>query len=283
MLGKEYTFKQKIDELREREKELKSIYRLEEAIQQKLPVGEFFSEVLKRIPGGWQYPEICRVKITYNDEVYKEPGWEESEWKQEAPIEIDEKVCGKIEVFYTAFRKMVIDSQFLPEEQKLLNTIATRIGTYLFNWQLENTLNLLKNNSSQEEPQSGPILPSSHNSHWLWRNNMAETIASKMDMDKFGVKGVYLIGSTKTAEAGPASDIDLLVHVTGENLPNSQLKAWIEGWSFCLSEINFRRTGYQTQGLIDLHLITDEDIKNKTSYAVMIGSPYNSAKPLKIK
>jgi hypothetical protein len=67
MLGKEYTFKQKIEELREREKELKAIYKVEEAIQRKLPVDAFFSEIIKRIPTGWQYPEICRVKITYND------------------------------------------------------------------------------------------------------------------------------------------------------------------------------------------------------------------------
>lgn len=283
MLGKEHTFKQKIEELREREKELKSIYRVEETIQRKLPVDQFFSEIIKRIPSGWQYPEICRAKITYNDLIYREPGWKESEWSQEAPLEIDEKVCGKIEIFYTSFRKMVIDTQFLPEEQKLLNTISARISRYLFNLQLENTLNLLQNNSIQEEHQSEQILPSSHDSHWLWRNKMAETIVSKMDFKKFGVKGVYLIGSTKTAEAGPASDIDLLIHVNGDTIANQRLEAWIAGWSLCLAEMNYERTGYQSNGLLDLHLITDEDVKNKTSYAVMIGSPYNSAKPLKVK
>jgi len=283
MLGKEYTFKQKIEELREREKELKSIYRVEEAIQLKLPVDQFFNEIIKLIPGGWQYPEICRVKITYNGSVYREPGWEESEWKQEAPIEIDEKVSGKIEIFYTAFRKMIIDTQFLPEEQKLLNTIASRISRYLFNLQLENTLNLLHNNTIQEEQQPEHILPSSHDSHWIWRKKMAEIIVSKMDFEKFGVKGVYLIGSSKTAEAGPASDIDLLIHISDEPLLRIQLIAWMEGWSFCLSEMNYEKTGYHTDGLLDIHLVTDEDIKKKTSYAVMIGSPYNSAKPLKVK
>ncbi|MFU8842235.1 MAG: nucleotidyltransferase domain-containing protein [Bacteroidales bacterium] len=283
MLGKEYTFKQKIEELREREKELKSIYRVEEAIQLKLPFDQFFNEIIKRIPGGWQYPEICRVKITYNGSVYREPGWEESEWKQESPIEIDEKVSGKIEIFYTAFRKMIIDTQFLPEEQKLLNTIATRISRYLFNLQLENTLNLLHNNTIQEEQQPEHILPSSHDSHWIWRKKMAEIIVSKMDFEKFGVKGVYLIGSTKTAEAGPASDIDLLIHISDEPLLRIQLIAWMEGWSLCLSEMNYEKTGYHTDGLLDIHLVTDEDIKKKTSYAVMIGSPYNSAKPLKVK
>jgi hypothetical protein len=283
MLGKEYTFKQKIEELREREKELKAIYKVEEAIQRKLPVDAFFNEIIKRIPTGWQYPEICRVKISYNDKVYREPGWDETEWSHEAPLEIDEKVCGKIEIFYTAFRKMVIDTQFLPEEQKLLNTISARISRYLFNLQLENTLNLLQNNSIQEEHPSEQILPSSHDSHWLWRNKMVDIIVSKMDFEKFGVKGVYLIGSTKTAEAGPASDIDLLIHITGEHLPNLALKSWMEGWGLCLSEMNYQRTGYQSDGLLDLHLITDEDIKNKTSYAVMIGSPYNSAKPLKVQ
>jgi hypothetical protein len=283
MIGKEYTFKQKIEELREREKELKSIYKVEEAIQLKLPLDQFFDEIIKRIPGGWQYPEICRVKITYNGSVYREPGWEESEWKQEAPIEIDEKICGKIEIFYTSFRKMILDNQFLPEEQKLLNTIAARVSRYLFNLQLENTLNLFQNNSIQEEHPPEHILPSSHDSYWLWRKKMAETIVSKMDFERFGVKGVYLIGSTKTAEAGPASDIDLLIHVRDKHLPILQLKAWMEGWSLCLAEMNYEKTGYHSDGLLDIHLITDEDIKKKTSYAVMIGSPYNSATPIKVK
>ena len=44
---------------------------------------------------------------------------------------------------------------------------------------------------------------------------MAERIAAELDAERFGVKGMYLCGSVKNATAGPGSDIDLLVHFSG--------------------------------------------------------------------
>ena len=120
-------YQEQIAKLREREKELKCLYKVQEIIEENLPVDEFLNAITKHIWGGWQYPNITRVKITFENRIYKEPGWIETEWKQDADIVIDEKILGKIEVFYTKFIKLVVDSQFLPEEQKLLNTIATKI------------------------------------------------------------------------------------------------------------------------------------------------------------
>jgi hypothetical protein len=61
------------------------------------------------------------------------------------------------------------------------------------------------------------------------------------------------------------------------------LEAWFQGWSYCLSEINFEKTGYKTDGLIDLHIITAADIKAKNSFAAMIGRPTDGARPIKIQ
>lgn len=282
MLGKEYTFQQKIDELKEREKELKSLYKVEEAINQNLPLDDFFMQLVKRLSSGWQYPEICRIKITFEDKEYREKYWEETEWVQHAEIVVDDNVLGKIEVFYTAFRKMVVDSQFLPEEQKLLNTIAARIGTYIFNKRLEKSIEILQNGKDKPVADVPPVLIGQPDNHWIWRKNMAEIIAGKLDLDRFDVKGIYLIGSTKNANAGPASDIDLLIHVGDDPEKLRELKAWIEGWSLCLSEMNYLKTGYKTKGLIDLHLVTDEDIHHKTSFGVMIGNHTDGAKPIKV-
>jgi hypothetical protein len=281
MIGKQYSFEQQIKELREREKELKCIYRVEEVLNKKLPIDDFFSELLKRIPNGWQYPEACRVKITFEDRKYKEANWEETTWVQSAPIVIDDHAAGKIEVFYTMPRKMIIDSPFLPQEQKLLNTIAKRIGDYLFDLRLENSIRLLQEEKHSDEKDQGNILTGSYSIHWQWRKEISKVIAEKLDFEKFAIKGFYLIGSTKTAEAGPGSDIDLLIHIEGQS-PSPELIAWFEGWSFCLSEMNFEKTGYKSNGLLDVHYITDDDIKQKTSYAVMIGSLYNRALPVKV-
>lgn len=120
----------------------------------------------------------------------------------------------------------------------------------------------------------------SREDHWRWRMQSAERIASLIDPVRFGVKGFYIFGSTKNATAGPQSDIDLLIHFEGDDDQQKELKIWLEGWSLSLSQINERRTGYKTDGLLDINIITDEDIKNRTSYAVKIGAISDAALPL---
>ena len=119
--------------------------------------------------------------------------------------------------------------------------------------------------------------------HWHWRLHMAERIAGHFNGERFGVKAVYVFGSTKNATAGPGSDIDLLIHFQGTETQKQKLVLWLEGWSLCLAEINFSRTGYKSDGLLDYHLLTDEDIANKTSYAVKIGAVTDAARLLPLK
>lgn len=115
---------------------------------------------------------------------------------------------------------------------------------------------------------------------WRWRLKMAAHIAGQIDPDRFGVKGVYLIGSTKNATAQQASAIDMLLHVYGSEQQKRELCAWLEGWSLCLDEMNFRRTGHRTGGLLDVHFVTDEDIRKKTSFASKIGTVTDAAHEL---
>ena len=106
--------------------------------------------------------------------------------------------------------------------------------------------------------------------HWRWRKRMAESIAREVDQERFGIKAFYVFGSTENGTAGPGSDIDLLIHSDGSEEREEQLLKWLEGWSLCLDELNYQKTGYRSGGLLDVHLITDEDIRRKTSYARMI-------------
>ncbi|HEX9653331.1 MAG TPA: PEP/pyruvate-binding domain-containing protein, partial [bacterium] len=119
--------------------------------------------------------------------------------------------------------------------------------------------------------------------HWRWRLRMAEQIAALLDPKRFNVKAMYVIGSAKNATAGPASDIDLLVHHDGTEKQKKELQLWLEGWSLCLSEINFLRTGIKTEGLLDVHIITDDDIKRRTSYAMKIGAVTDAARRLTLQ
>ena len=118
---------------------------------------------------------------------------------------------------------------------------------------------------------------------WKWRHFMAEQIANMIDMDEYSIKGIYLFGSTNNCTAKLNSDIDLLIHFAGTPEQKQKLDIWLSGWSLALSEINYLRTGYRPNGLLDVHYVTDEDIANKNSYAIKINSPYDPASPLRIK
>lgn len=116
--------------------------------------------------------------------------------------------------------------------------------------------------------------------HWRWRLRMAEQIAAAVDVERFGIKALYVFGSTKNATAGPGSDIDLLVHVGPDEARRRDLEAWLEGWSLCLSEMNYLRTGYRTEGLLDAKIVTDEDISRQSSFASKIGAITDPARAL---
>jgi predicted nucleotidyltransferase len=273
-----------LQRLKEREKELNTLYRINELLSvSDLSLDALFKGLVELIPGGWQYVAICEVKFIFEDQEWSGEDFRETKWMQRADIVIDNNISGEILISYLQLIREFNGSQFLPEEQKLLNTIADKVGNYIFHQRLRNSLRALEaGKETDSESGNGQILSQAvSDQHWKWRYRMAERISQLMDFAKFGVSAVYLIGSVKNATAGPSSDIDLLVHhhATGQQL--KCLISWIEGWSLCLAEENLQHTGYQTGGLIDLHLLTDEDIIAQTSFAVMIGAVDDPARLLR--
>jgi hypothetical protein len=111
---------------------------------------------------------------------------------------------------------------------------------------------------------------------------MAERIAAELNAERFGVKALYIFGSAKNATAGPKSDIDLLVHDEGAGRKRSELALWLDGWSRSLAEMNFLRTGYRSDGLLDVHYVTDRDIEKQSSFAAKIGAVTDPARPLQL-
>ena len=119
--------------------------------------------------------------------------------------------------------------------------------------------------------------------HWNWRMKKVEEISETLDPDLYGVESIYLIGSTKDGSAGPGSDIDLLVHFKGDEEQKDKLMAWFDEYGRKIDEENKERTGIETGGLLDIHIITDEDIKKKTSWASHLTSQYLSVKKIPLK
>jgi len=119
--------------------------------------------------------------------------------------------------------------------------------------------------------------------HWQWRHYMAQQIADHMDMALFGVKGIYLFGSTNTGNTGIGSDIDLLIHVGEDEDRLQQLRQWLDGWSRALARINFLQTGHDADRLLDIHIVTDRDIENGNPFAIKIHSSTDPATPLRLR
>ena len=134
-----------------------------------------------------------------------------------------------------------------------------------------------------EMPEIGENTHAEDDQGWKWRYFMAEQIAEQMDMEYFGVKGIYLFGSTNACTARLNSDIDLLIHFDGTEEQKEKLNLWLEGWSIALSQINYLKTGYNQKGLLDVHYITDLDIEEKNPYAVKINSVYDPAHLLRLR
>lgn len=165
------------------------------------------------------------------------------------------------------------------------NALSGKILKILMNADLDEAVGYISNPSEGGEPNENiseyyglPVKGMS----WKWRYQMVENLAAQIDPDKFGVKDIYLFGSTKNATAESASDVDLLIHIDATDEQRKALVEWLEGWSLCMAHFNYLKTGYKSEGLLDVHLITDEDINNKNSYAIKINAITDPAKKLNL-
>jgi predicted nucleotidyltransferase len=274
----------KIQDLREREKELNCMYRVHEALKREdLALRDALRNAIEHIPDGWQYPGLCMVKLELDEYHITTSHFFETNVFQSADIVVDENVVGTIYIYYSQHPShSQSNPAFLPEERHLLNNIAGQIAQAIFIRRLKSTIEYMGKES--KVPSAGSeLLKTDSDHHWRWRKKMVEALTDRIDFSYFGIFHIYLIGSVKEATAGPKSDIDLLIHVAGDQAKEKLLKEWISGWGHALAQINYEKTGYWVEGsLIDIHLIYSEEIQNKTnSYASMIGSIHNSARLIK--
>lgn len=118
--------------------------------------------------------------------------------------------------------------------------------------------------------------------HTEWRRQAAILIASELDMELFGVKGVYLFGSVESGEAGPGSDIDLIFHICSSENQKRAMRKWLDTWNSRLCDIFKRITGTNISYMLDIHLVDDTDMERKTCFAYKIQSIMEPAEPLRI-
>jgi predicted nucleotidyltransferase len=131
-------------------------------------------------------------------------------------------------------------------------------------------------------PGSGGVRPADAEDHRRWRITVAERIAAAADPERFGLKGMWLVGSSAEGKADPASDLDLIVHAGNDPARHEALATWLEGWSLGLGEVNAFRTGVRAKGLLDVHYISDSDFSRGTSWAAKVKAVKDPARPLSL-
>ncbi len=270
-----------VDSLQERAKELRCMYEFEELFKkyEDEPLDDFFKQVEQIIPPAFRFQNICKVKFFFDGIEYGYDSCDQNLLYLQSPIVVDEKQEGFIRVCYTESGGEFF---FLPEEKKLINTIGRRIGRFVFYKRLRENIDVIKEVSGKKKPGVKSPVEDDGMVLWKWRNEKAAMIAEHVDPDFFGLKALYLIGSTKNGKTGPKSDIDLLAHCIEDDARQKLVKTWIDGYGKCLSYVYEEMTGIEIPGsIIDLHIITDKDIEKKTSFASMLSSVSNSAKLLK--
>jgi len=106
--------------------------------------------------------------------------------------------------------------------------------------------------------------------HSLWRMRMAERIAFHCGAQKWGIRGVYVIDTSEGREVDPASPIRIIIHFLGGARQRKELETWLQGWGLSLAEMNYFRTGFHADSLLDVHFLTDEKIRGVRDVAARV-------------
>ncbi len=138
MINKSEHLDKIIDDLKERAKELNCLYEVQGILQNyDASLEEICNGIIKAIPPGWQYPDVCQACITLRDSKFISSNFTETEWSLCSKIIVRDETVGNICVSYTSERPTADEGPFLKEERKLIDTIAEQFGLFLLHKQLK--------------------------------------------------------------------------------------------------------------------------------------------------
>ncbi len=142
-------------ELEERVKELTLLHRATSLLQEDADLETLLHRFVRLLPAGWQFPELLEARITVGTRVISTPGFRMTPWMQGAEFPMHGMQRGLLEIVYREAVSPEIDDPFLPEERRLLDSLASLVGSYFERVQRsEERLVLVRAQASQIEAEA---------------------------------------------------------------------------------------------------------------------------------
>ncbi|NLZ45946.1 MAG: pyruvate, phosphate dikinase, partial [Clostridiales bacterium] len=137
--------------LAEREKELECMYAVDDILQdKKLPLPVAMNKIVQILPSGFSQPDICRVQVDLYGVQFAPPDFSLSVFLHKAPILMDNKPVGMLEIRYMKKDNENIPS-LLSTEIKIVNAVSARISQLALNSQRE--INLVLDMLQKANPE----------------------------------------------------------------------------------------------------------------------------------
>lgn len=124
-------------ELNKRNIELTCMYRIEESIRSRGTLADIFDDAVQAIAQAFAEPEMMAVRIRFEDDVHAASNFQQTDWRIEAPIVVNGRRRGWVEVCYLEEPETEEDDAFLKEERDLLVAIGSVLGETVERRELE--------------------------------------------------------------------------------------------------------------------------------------------------
>ena len=148
-----------INHLQERAKEFNCLYEIQEILNsEEKTTKEVLSKIIALVPQGFQYPDICSVKIKYKNTIIQSTNYKETDWQLSSKIIVQDELQGEIRVYYLKDRPLCDEGPFLKEEKQLIRTISEFLGVHFFHKQLRALFKDPKQEKKEQKSEWGAIL-----------------------------------------------------------------------------------------------------------------------------
>jgi len=115
-------------DLREREKELKCIYRIAEIRDRNAPLFETVQMIVDILPSAWLHPNVACARVMLDGRGLKSKNLGRCCDRQRSDIVVFGEKKGVLEIIYTKKMPRRDEGPFLAAERSLLDAVANRIG-----------------------------------------------------------------------------------------------------------------------------------------------------------